>query len=255
MDRIGRIMTLAAALAALHAPAAAQTPIRPGTAAVTRTQLNALLASNEAVAAAPGSRAARARAEADARILRTRLEQGDFQVGDRVLLVVEGQPELTDTFTVSSGPSLLLPIIGPVPLAGVLRSELQAQLRGHVGRFIRDPALYARSTVRIAVLGEVGAPGYYVVSSEALVSDALMAAGGPTGRARLAGMRIERGDERVLDGDDIQEAITEGRTVDALSLRAGDRIVVPGRSGGALAETGRAVMWVIPAAVALIGLF
>jgi protein involved in polysaccharide export with SLBB domain len=248
------MVMLAAALAALHAPAGAQAP-RPGTAAVTRPELNALLARNEAAAASAGSRAARARAQTDARMLRTRLEQGDFQTGDRVLLTVEGHTELTDTFTVSDGPSLLLPVIGAVPLAGVLRSELPAHLRGHLGRFIRDPALHARSTVRIAVLGEVGAPGYYVVSSEALVSDALMVAGGPTGKARVDGMRIERGDERVLDGDDLQQAISEGRTFDALSLRAGDRIVVPGRSTGTLAEAGRVIVWVIPAAVALIGLF
>lgn len=252
MIRIRRMAIVAAALAALHGPAGAQAS---GAGPVTRPELQALLARNEAAAASAGSRAARARADADARMLRTRLEQGDFQVGDRILLTVEGHPELTDTFTVSDGRRLVLPVIGEVPLAGVLRSELPAYLRGHVGRVIRDPALHARSTVRIAVLGEVGAPGYYVVSPESLVTDALMVAGGPTGKAKLAGMRIERGDERVLEGDDMQQAITEGRTVDALSLRAGDRIVVPARNAGPIGEAGRAILWVIPAAAALIGLF
>lgn len=254
MVRILRMAMVAAAVAALHLPAGAQAPTGGG-GPVTRPELQALLARNEAAAASGGSRAARARAETDARMLRTRLEQGDFQVGDRILLTVEGHAELTDTFTVTDGRRLLLPVIGEVPLAGVLRAELPGYLRGHVGRFIRDPALHARSTVRIAVLGEVGAPGFYVVSPESLISDAVMVAGGPTGKAKLAGMRIERGDDRVLEGDDMQRAMDEGRTFDALSLRAGDRIVVPARTSSPVVDAGRAVIWVIPAAVALISLF
>ncbi|HKI94211.1 MAG TPA: hypothetical protein VJ992_02860, partial [Gemmatimonadales bacterium] len=58
----------------------------------------------------------RARALANAERVRARLTNGDFQVGDRVLLAVEGEPTLTDTFTVQAGPQIVLPNIGAVPL-------------------------------------------------------------------------------------------------------------------------------------------
>jgi protein involved in polysaccharide export with SLBB domain len=255
----------AAAITALNVAAAAQARAQTGqpaqqtaqarqparTGSVTRAQLNEQLVIQQRAAAAGGG----ARAQAEVLTLRQRLEEGDFQVGDRILLTVQGHPELTDTFTVTDGRKLVLPMIGDLPLAGVLRSELEPYLRGHVGRFIRNPQLHARSTLRVSVLGEVGQPGYYAISSESLVTDALMVAGGPTTRARLSSMRIERGDRRVMQGDELQEAITQGRTFDQLSLRAGDRIVVPPKTAGALGEAGKMLLWAVPAVVALVGLF
>lgn len=246
------VLLAAAAAAALNGAAEAQAP-RAATGSVTREQLNDQLGRQQRVAAAGGRAAGPAQAEV--RTLRRRLEEGDFQVGDRILLTVGAHPELTDTFTVTDGRKVVLPMIGDVPLSGVLRSELEPYLRGHVGRYIRNPELHARSTVRISVLGEVGQPGYYAVSSESLVTDALMVAGGPTARARLAAMRIERGDERVMQGDELQKAISEGRTFDQLSLRAGDRIVVPPKTASAIGEAGKMLIWAVPAAVALVGLF
>jgi protein involved in polysaccharide export with SLBB domain len=77
----------------------------------------------------------------------------------------------------------------------------------------------------------VGAPGFYLLSSDELLTDALMRAGGPTGDAKVTSIRIERGDRKIWEGDPLQQAIAEGRTLDQLNLQAGDRIVVP-QSGG-----------------------
>jgi hypothetical protein len=63
--------------------------------------------------------------------------------------------------------------------------------------------------------------------TERLVTDALMVAGGPSGNADLKEIKIERGDRPIWRGQPLQDAITEGRTLDQLSVRAGDRIVVP----------------------------
>ena len=37
------------------------------------------------------------------RLIRVRLDSGDFRPGDRILLTVEGEKELSDTFTVGMG--------------------------------------------------------------------------------------------------------------------------------------------------------
>jgi protein involved in polysaccharide export with SLBB domain len=195
---------------------------------VTRQQLEDLLRQLEESSQSPAySASMRARSRVEANLLSARLEQGDFQVGDRIGLTVDAESTLTDTFTVATGRVLNLPGIGSIPLAGVLHSELNEYLTGQIGRFVRNPVVRAKSLIRVAILGAVAKPGYYTVPTEALVSDVLMHAGGPTATAKLLQTRIERGTEALWEGERLQQAIAEGRTLDALSLQAGDRIEVP----------------------------
>jgi protein involved in polysaccharide export with SLBB domain len=130
---------------------------------------------------------------------------------------------------VISGRLLRLPTIGDLPLAGVLRSELQAHLTEQIGRFVRNPVVRARSLIRLEILGSVGAPGFYIVPSDVLVTDALMIAGGPHPDADVDRLRITRGSSVIWDGDALRQAVIDGRTLDQLNVQAGDGIYVPGR--------------------------
>lgn len=152
-----------------------------------------------------------------------------FQVGDRVLLQVEGDSILSDTFTVVAGPALLLPAIGEISLAGVPRTGLQAHLTRELGRFIKDPVVQARALIRVSVLGEVTRPGYYAVPVDLVLADALMLAGGATQDARVDRLSIMRGDASLWSGSRLQMEIARGATLEELGMRAGDRIQVPGR--------------------------
>lgn len=152
-----------------------------------------------------------------------------FQVGDRILLRVEGDSALSDTFTVVAGPTLRLPNVGDIPLAGVRRHDLEAHLTRELGRYLNAPVVRARALIRLSVLGEVMHPGFYAVPADLVLVDALMTAGGPTSDARIERLRIERGGRRLWDGDKLQTEIARGATVDDLGLRAGDRVVVPRR--------------------------
>lgn len=195
---------------------------------MTREGLEELLSRYEqATRSAAYSENLRARARFEASLIRTRLEEGDFQVGDQIVLTVEGEEQLTNMFTVAAGRVLVLPVVGEIPLRGVLRSELEEHIRDHVARMIHDPVVRARTSLRISIMGEVTAPGYYTLSSEAPLTEALMAAGGPTREAKLQDMRIQRGGERIWGGQPLQEAVIEGRTLDQLSLRAGDQLWIP----------------------------
>ncbi len=200
---------------------------------VTREYLLDLLDRLEKSARSPAySDALRQRSRFEASLIRARLELGDFRVGDRILLVVEGEATLADTFTVGPGRVLPLPVIGDVPIGAVLRGELEPRLEDHLSRFMRDPKLRAWSFFRVSIIGGVARPGFYTVPSEALVTDALMLAGGTVRQAKLDKIRIERDGDRIWEGAALQAAIVEGRTLDHLNLRAGDRIVVPERGGG-----------------------
>lgn len=200
---------------------------------LTRDELQPLLIQLEEAAEAPGySRELRDQAAREASYVRDRLENGDFRVGDRVVLVVAGEPELSDTLTVSGNRTLDLAAIGRVSLDGVLRSELEDHLRDVLDDYLREPDVRAHALIRIGVLGSVGSPGFYTLPASALLEEVLMAAGGPGGNADIDNLRVRRGTELVWEGELLQRAMVEGRTLDQLSLRAGDRIEVPEEQPG-----------------------
>ena len=162
--------------------------------------------------------------EAAARI-KQRLEMGDFHRGDRIVLLVQGEEALTDTFVVSmgsGGAELLLPppTVGTMPLKGVLRSELQEKLADYVGRFRTNAVVRAQPLIRLSIQGEVAKPGIYSVPADARLADALMAAGGTTQYAKPNKALIERNGEKIWEGSSFETDL------DALALRDGDQIVI-----------------------------
>ncbi len=222
---------LAFALAALTAGAGAAQQI-PGTeltqVLVPRSVLESLLVKYDAAAQnGPYSNAVRADARHKADLVRQRLADGDFHVGDRVLLTVEAETALTDTFTVLSGREILLPTVGAIPLQGVLRYELTDYLTTRLSRFLRDPKVRARSLIKVTILGAVNKQGFYTVPVDIPVDAVLnIAGGGPSGQADLQKISIERGNEILYDGQLLQDLITQGTTIDALGIQAGDRFRV-----------------------------
>jgi protein involved in polysaccharide export with SLBB domain len=199
----------------------------------TRVDLEERLAYLDRVLASPAyTDVLKRRASAEAQEVRARLQRGDFQVGDRIFLELEGEEALTDSFTVTQGPRLRLPVIGDVEMSGILRAELESHLTERVARFMRQPRLRARPLMRIAVDGGVARPGYLTVPAEMVLADVLVAAGGASPTARTDRIRVERNNRTVIEGPVVENAFREGRTVDQLGLQAGDRLVVPQRGAG-----------------------
>lgn len=197
---------------------------------LTREQLQELR--NELGAASSGgvySAAVRGRAGEELALIDKRLRDGDFQVGDRIIMTVRGETELTDTFTVGVARKLELPQVGVLELTGVLRSELQPRLREHLARFIRDPDVQVQSLIRLAVLGEVRDPGFHLVQPETPLADMLAVASGATAEADVRKLKVEREGRIIWEGEPLQSALAEGRTLDQMSLQAGDLIEIPRR--------------------------
>jgi polysaccharide export outer membrane protein len=217
----------------------AQQPVEtdPARLYMSRAKLESLLQFYEQSAASPvyGERL-KARANAEGEVVQTRLRLGDFQVGDRVVVVLEGPQGLSDTLVVGPDGMLAFPEIGEVSLSGVLRSELGAILQTHVERYVRQPRLRSRSLIRIQIAGSVARPGFHEMPSETPLDQAIMVAGGPVGDVDLDGVRIERRGQRLMTGEALQAALAEGRTLDELGLQGGDRIVIPPRFALGAAE-------------------
>lgn len=218
---------LAIATASVGASAQGTGASKAFTGDATRAQLTEMAAQAEQMAASPSAKPdVRKQNEAEAQALRERLREGDFREGDRFYLAVAGEPTLTDTFTVRAERKVLLPSVGEVSLRGVLRSELQEYMQAQIARFIKNPDVRANATIRLYVQGAIGHPGFYNVPSDILISDLLMRAGGPGGNADLEKTTIQRESKPVVSAAVTSRAITEGRTLDQLSLRSGDEVLV-----------------------------
>lgn len=158
-----------------------------------------------------------------------RIGTGELRIGDRIVLTVAEEPTLTDTFTVHAGPAVTLPQIGIVPLAGVRRADVQTHLAATIGRFIKEPVVSAQTLVRVSVLGEVSRPGFLSMRSDALLSDAITEAGGPTGQADLKKAKLSRRGKIIQEGEKLRNSLALGSTLDDLGMQAGDELMIPER--------------------------
>ena len=229
MSHIRRAVCAALVLILAASPSRAQ---QPGSQAnkvlVSRADLEALADQLEQTAQSGDFTAeVRSRARAQAALVRARLVAGDFQVGDRIALRVEQETLLTDTFTVRSGREVLLPGIGPIPLNGVLRVELTDYLTQRLSQYVRNPRVRAQGLIRVGIYGAVGAQGYYTVPVDIPLDEVFRLAGGIAGPADMDKIRVERGQEILFEGEFLQTVITQGRTLDELSIQAGDRFIIP----------------------------
>jgi protein involved in polysaccharide export with SLBB domain len=216
-----------------------------------RGELERLMAAFDAAAESSAySGSMRERARRDAELIRDRLANGDFRLGDRIFLQIEGELEIPDSLTVEPGPRITLPRMGSITLAGVLRSELESHLSKELGRYINNPRVRATSLIRLSFQGGAGAVGFYTVPADMLLSEALMHAGGLAANADMERMRIERSGVVLWEGEELEEVLTDGRTLDQLNLRAGDQIVVPPAEVGG-STLWRAVRWAVPAAASI----
>jgi protein involved in polysaccharide export with SLBB domain len=245
-----------AVISAQRVGAQSPAPADPGSLQLTRPQLQLLLKQYE-----EGGRSSnqsdefKIRARSEAELIKRRLVEGDFQLGDQVIVNVEGEPNMPLTLDVAPGKLLVIPGLGELSLAGVLRSELREKVRAHVARFVQNPTVHTQSMIRLAVFGEVGQPGYRNIATDKPLSDAIMAAGGPGQNAKLGRAKIERGKERIWEGEVLEQAIAEGRTVDQMSLRSGDQFTIPGSGSATVLRVLAIVPTTLLAITALVTLF
>ncbi len=191
----------------------------------TRAELTAAASQLEALAASSAySERLRARARLQAADVRTRLTRGDFIVGDRLDITVEGSSPYRDTVTVSASTDVLLGQFGRLSLAGVLRSEVSERVRTLVASSVLDAAVTVQPFLRVAVAGSVGTPGYVLVSPDSRLDELLSLGGGPAADADLQRMEVVRGDVVILTPAAIISAIADGQTIGALGVEQGDML-------------------------------
>jgi protein involved in polysaccharide export with SLBB domain len=189
-----------------------------------QTVAGALSSRDELSAAA--THAEQSRNPLQAAAIRQRLRDGDFQVGDRILLTVFSDAARTDTLVVRAGRVIDLPGKAVLPLSGVLRSELRDRVSAEVLKYVKADQVEVTPLTRIAVLGEVARPGYFALRSDVPITDAIMQAGGPTASADVERSVVRRASREYRSADETRQAVAMGLTLDQFGLTAGDEIVV-----------------------------
>ena len=110
-----------------------------------------------------------------------------LDAGDKLRVVVYGQEGLTNTYAISAGGSITMPLIGAVPARGRTPAGLAADITARLRNgFIRDPSVAVEIDAYrpFFILGEVAAPGQYPYVPNMSVESAVAIAGGFSPRAR-----------------------------------------------------------------------
>lgn len=180
----------------------------------------------------------------------TAVQPGQFHVGDRIALLIEGPSALLDTVVVRDGLVIRLPNMDDISLKGVRRSDTQAYLTQQIRKYVKDAVVHATPLIQIAVLGEVARPGYYSVPSDLVLTQVVMQAGGPSQNSDVNKSVIRRDGKEVLDKQAVARALAGGETLDQLQIEPGDQLVVGEKSTTSFTT----VLQIVGAVVGIVGI-
>lgn len=225
-----KIRLVCGLLASSAAVAGGQSSIGEMRRQATRAELERAAKTMETAAVGQQDAKQRAKLLADAQTIRLRLENGDFLPGDRILLLVQDDTALTDTFTVRGDQVLPLPNLPPIALRGVLDSELEPHLTKELLKYIKNVSLQATPLVRISLLG-FPQSNFYTIPVDLAITDLISQAGG-WGTASVEPNKavIKRNGRVLMDAKATAEAVRQNKTVGDMALRDGDEFYVPDKT-------------------------
>jgi polysaccharide biosynthesis/export protein len=155
--------------------------------------------------------------------------------GDSVSIAVFEQPDLNSTANVSADGTLVVPLAGPVHVAGLTPAEagqaIATALRD--GKFLVDPHItvtaVSANNQRVSVLGEVAQPGRYPFDARTTFLDLLALAGGRKESGADVAYLLHTNPDGTTTRDPIDLVGLQGGRglVHEPEIRGGDVILVP----------------------------
>lgn len=158
--------------------------------------------------------------------------------GDVLVLILTGDVELAYTLQVTREGFVLIPQVGQVFVSNLTLDQLRDVLYTRLGRVYSGVKRGANATTRfdisvanvranqVFVVGEVGQPGAYQISSLGTVLTGLYAAGGVTERADMRQVEVRRGGKTIATLD-LYDYLLSGDTRSDIRLETGDVVFVP----------------------------
>jgi polysaccharide biosynthesis/export protein len=115
--------------------------------------------------------------------------------GDRLRVIVFGQDNLSNSFSVDGAGNISLPLIGPVKANGLTTAELERAVEARLRNgFLREPrvSIEVEAFRPFFVLGEVTTAGQFPFISGMTVQNAVAVAGGYTPRGSHSDVDVTR---------------------------------------------------------------
>jgi len=156
----------------------------------------------------------------------------DYAVGpgDSFTVTLWGRINAQYHVTVNRNGEINLPEVGVLKVWGMRFDKLQDYLEHEFSRkhtdFKMAVTMDRLRTITVYVVGEAQTPGSYSLSSLSTVINALFAAGGPTKRGTLRGIRLTRNDGTSATID-LYEFLLGGDKSKDIRLQDGDTVFVP----------------------------
>src|SRR5215470_8018240 len=150
--------------------------------------------------------------------------------GDSLAIDLWGSVSQRLLRTIDREGRVALPEAGPVLVSGRtlgdVQQEVQRVLRTQFRDVSADVSLQRLRTVRVYVVGNVGLPGAYDVSSLSTPLNALFVAGGVTPQGSLRRLQHYRG-KQLIEEVDAYDLLLHGIRGDLQRLENGDSLLVP----------------------------
>ena len=160
-------------------------------------------------------------------------ERYKLQPGDILEVTVWKEPELSREVLIAPDGHVTLPLAGSVSARGKDATELEAELKTGLKKYIEEPevtvALKTVSGSRVFVIGKVNRPGMYLLDGTMDVMQALSLAGGMTTFADVDNITIlRRQGERQVASRFRYNEVSKGNDLEQnVLLESGDTVVVP----------------------------
>lgn len=150
--------------------------------------------------------------------------------GDELRVIVWGAMENTYSQTVDHYGRIYLPTVGPIRVWGLTFSQAEKLILSYLSQYYKgfqsSVTMGHLRTIKIYVMGEVNQPGSYNISALSTLTNALVAAGGPSNLGTLRNIQLKRNNQTIEEFDFYDFLLSGDKSKDC-RLEAGDIIFVP----------------------------
>ncbi len=155
----------------------------------------------------------------------------DYAVGpgDEINIFLWGRVNAHYRLVVNRDGTILFPGVGALTVSGMTFKDMKRFLTNEARKIVGAEVNITMGRLRsfqVFVLGEVEKPGAYTLSAMSTLTNALMAAGGPTSIGSLRKVELKRDDATVATMDFYNLLLNGDRSKD-LRLQNGDLVFVP----------------------------
>ncbi len=161
--------------------------------------------------------------------------------GDQLLIRIWGSTSAETTVSIDRQGAIAIPKLGTLRLAGVKAGQVDAVVKAFFSKFYKDievsVALGKLRKITVFAVGQSRNPGSYALSSQATLTTALFASGGPSAGGSIRRVQLKRQGQTVAEFD-LYAFLGKGDKSADIKLQDGDVLFYP-RAAGFMAFVGK----------------